>query len=59
MTAARVLYDDAMLPKREALVTLNRASVRRRVERSAEVLLLEFVERFDRTFLPVFQVVVP
>jgi dienelactone hydrolase len=59
VTAARVLYDDAMLPKREALVTLNRASVRRKVERSAEVLLLEFVERFDRTFLPVFEVEVP
>ena len=60
VTSARVLYSEQMLPpKRDALVQWNRKTVRRRVERDAEVLLLEFVERFDRTFLPVFEVTVP
>jgi hypothetical protein len=59
VAAARVLYDDGTLPRREALLGWDGATVRRRVARDAEVLLVEFVERFDRTFLPVFEVRVP
>ena len=55
--AARVLYSESMLPpKREALLQWNKKTVRRKIERDAEVLLLDFVERFDRGFLPVFEV---
>ena len=57
VTAARLLLDEALLPpKQEVLVSFNRKTVRTKVERSAEVLLRDFVERFDRTFLPVLEV---
>ncbi|MEM7307423.1 MAG: hypothetical protein AAF682_12170 [Planctomycetota bacterium] len=57
---ARVLFSEETLPaKRDALVQWNRKTIRKRVERETEVLLVEFVERFDRTFLPVFEVTVP
>ncbi|MCZ6597122.1 MAG: hypothetical protein O7B99_05770 [Planctomycetota bacterium] len=55
----RLLLTEEMAPKREVLVSYNRKTIRRRKELSKEVLLLEFVERFDRTFLPVIEVKVP
>ncbi len=58
----RVLYTEEMLPAgktKDALLSWNGKTVRRKVKRSKKVLLTEFVERFDRTFLPVFEVTVP
>lgn len=59
-TRVRVLFSEEMLPEKpEVLLQWDQKTVRRKVERSAAVLLAEFVERFDRAFLPVFEVRVP
>lgn len=46
-------------PGERVEVRFNGRRYRRRVEASAAILLREFAERFDRTFLPVAEVVVP
>ena len=49
----RLLLDDAMVGKhKEIEVVVNGKKKKLRTERSARTLLLEFVERVDRTFLP-------
>ena len=53
----RVLLTDEMLnPKNPSVVTHAGKTTKRAPDRSAAVLLAEFVERFDRTFLPVSEV---
>ena len=49
------MFDPAVPVK----VTWNGRERTRRVDGSAKVLLEEFVERFDRTFLPVAEITVP
>jgi dienelactone hydrolase len=57
VTALRVLFTEAMLgDAREAKVEIGALRGRASAKPSAEVLLCEFVERFDRTFLPVVEV---
>jgi predicted esterase len=59
-TRVRVLFSEEMLPpKTEVLLQWQQKTARRKIERDARVLLAEFVERFDRTFLPVFEAQVP
>ena len=59
-TRVRVLLSEELLPaKPEVLLQWDQKTVRRKVERSAAVLLGEFVERFDRAFLPVFEARLP
>lgn len=58
--AARLLLDDAMLAgRKEVEVVWNGKKKKVKPERTARVLLLEFVERFDRTFLPVVEIALP
>ena len=58
--AFRILLDDAMLPATGPVqVSWNGRALSKAVVRSAKPLLLDFVERFDRTFLPVAEVTVP
>jgi hypothetical protein len=59
-TRARVLFSEEMLPEKpEVLLQWQQKTLRRKVVRDPKVLLSEFVERFDRTFLPVFEARVP
>lgn len=52
----RILLDDAMLPPKGPLVVNHNGKTARPLpKRDAAVLLADFVERFDRTFLPVAQ----
>jgi len=56
----RLLLASAMLPEKGPIRVDSGAKSRTRTpERSAEVLLGDFVERFDRTFLPVAELTVP
>ncbi|HEX5137150.1 MAG TPA: hypothetical protein VFY93_09270 [Planctomycetota bacterium] len=58
--AFRLLLTDEMFdPKSPVRVTWNGRAVTRKVAPSRETLLLDFVERFDRTFLPVAEQQVP
>jgi len=56
----RLLLAEGMFdPARPVEVVFNGRVVRKAVQPSSRVLLREFVERFDRTFLPVAEIVVP
>jgi predicted esterase len=60
VTAFRLLLDDSMLPaKGPVSVSWNGRAISKGFLRDPKVLLTEFVERFDRTFLPVVEVTVP
>ncbi|MHC4959297.1 MAG: alpha/beta hydrolase fold domain-containing protein [Planctomycetota bacterium] len=60
ITKFRLLLDESMLAAGdEVRVVFNGAERRRTAQRSAAVLLTEFVERFDRTFLPVAELRLP
>ena len=55
----RLLLDRSMFDaKRPLLLVVNGKARKVRVKESAKVLLAEFAERFDRTFLPVAEVLV-
>jgi len=57
---ARLLLTDAMLgPDGKVTVQWQGRAVVKKPARSAKVLLTEFAERFDRTFLPVAEVLLP
>lgn len=59
-SALRLLLDDRMLAGRKEIeVVWNGKKRKVTPNRSARVLLLEFVERFDRSFLPVVEVALP
>ena len=56
----RLLLDESMLGDGgDVRVSFNGTEYKRRPRRSAKILLTEFVERFDRTFLPVAEVRIP
>jgi hypothetical protein len=56
----RLLLDAAaFVPGRPVVVTWNGRAISRTATPSATVLLREFAERFDRTFLPVVEILVP
>ncbi len=60
VTRVRLLLDREMFdPEKPVLVRFNRRNVKRTVAADKAVLLAEFVERFDRTFLPVAAMTVP
>ena len=53
----RLLLDDSMVGEGRVEVVVNGRTRKPKVKRSKHVLLREFAERFDRTFLPVTEVV--
>lgn len=56
LQAGRVLFTEDMWGGTDYVeVRHNKRRIRRKAEPSAQVLLTEFVERFDRTFLPVIE----
>ena len=56
----RLLLDASMFEAgKDVRVVFNGTEFRRQPRPSTEVLLTEFVERFDRTFLPVAEVRIP
>ena len=58
--ALRLLLDERMFePKKPIEVRWQGKTVKAPPQTSARVLLLEFVERFDRTFLPVVEIGLP
>jgi poly(3-hydroxybutyrate) depolymerase len=54
-----LLAEDMFDPKEPVKVTWNGRTRTKKVSPSREVLLLDFVERFDRTFLPVAELEIP
>ncbi len=54
-----LLPDDAFEPGERVEVVFNGRRKRKKVSPSKQTLLREFAERFDRTFLPVVEVVIP
>ncbi len=58
--AARLLLlQDWFVPRKPIDIHYNARTISKKAEPSARVLLREFVERFDRTFLPVAEVMLP
>jgi hypothetical protein len=57
ITSFRLLLSQDMIGKQQTVVVRWRGrTIRQRATPSAEIFLREFVERFDRTFLPVVEV---